>query len=503
MSSTEHAWDAIVVGSGFGGAVTAARLAQGGLRVLILERGDWWPSMPGNWPPLLGRANRRAGASQMLRGIRWSSPRLTRAITIKCNGLYELHQFDKMSCLVSSGVGGGSLVYTDMQVRPPDAYFAGFPPEINAADMRPHFDAVRQMLGAAPVPDQFPGDRAFENALAMSGIGVASYPDLALEFSAPPGISPGAGLGASDQPTDQDSSWMFTRSTLDRNYLPLAIGCGAELRALSEVTAIGPHARGWQVRYRDHRAKRTFIESTTRLVIAAGTFGTLRLLFAGRDKHRTLPRLSRSLGSRFSPNGDMATLLIGGSNHSEIQPKPTVTALLHRNIADHTAITGAFGIPLNQFNFPSLIAPTAGRGTILFGMGSGKLSATVTFDGQELHIREGRDDDAQIYHELENDAVSLARGYGVRHPFVNAPFGARSDRLLTVHPLGGAPIGTTPLDGVVDHTGAVFGHSGLFVVDGSTFPYAPGTPPSMTIAALAERQSSFIASYEPTQHKEQ
>ncbi|BBX30098.1 GMC oxidoreductase [Mycolicibacterium alvei] len=487
MPSAEHTWDAVVVGSGFGGSITAARLAQSGLRVLILERGGWWHNMPGTLPPPGSPGRRSKNALRMLRGVHWATPHVARTVTVAHGGLYELHQFDKISCLVASGVGGGSLVYTDMQVRPPDAYFAAYPPEITAAEMSPHFDSVKRMLGAAPIADRSPRREAFEKALAMADLGPPHHPDLALHSDAPTATDPKA----------------FTRSTLDRNYLPLATGCGAELRALSEVTAIGPHEGGWQIRYRDHAARRTYVESTTRLVLAAGTLGTLRLLFAGRDRHRTLPRLGRALGSRFNPNGDMATLLAGTPKDRGTRTEPTVTALLHRTLAEHTAITGAFGLPLNQFELPKAAARAIDRGTILFSMGSGTMSAQVAFDGHRLHIPEGRADDAHIYHELENDVVRLARGYGAKRIFVNAPFGARSDRAFTVHPLGGASIGTSPADGVVDHTGAVFGHPGLFIADGSILPCAPGTPPSMTIAALAERQSSFIAGYQPTSRKEQ
>jgi cholesterol oxidase len=73
------------------------------------------------------------------------------------------------------------------------------------------------------------------------------------------------------------------------------------------------------------------------------------------------------------------------------------------------------------------------------------------------------------------------------------PYGQGARSLLSVHPLGGVAVAESPEDGVVDHTGQVFGHPGLFVADGSLYPEAPGIPPSMTIAALAERQSSFIA----------
>lgn len=323
-------------------------------------------------------------------------------------------------------------MYTDMQVRPPDAYFAAYPQEVTAPDMRPHFDAVKQMLGASPSPSRPPRHEAFAKAVAMAGLGQPESPDLALEFSDFADTPAGAHNNGGNRPPGPDGASSFARSTLDRTYLPLAMKCGAELRPLSEVTAIGPHDGAWQIRYRDHTTHRTYIESTARLVLAAGTLGSLRLLFASRDKHGTLPRLGRALGSRFNPNGDMATLLVGIPALRGLRPEPTVSAVLHRSVAEHTAITGAFGFPLNQFRVPKPLAPVVRRSTILFGMGSGTMSAQVSFDGDELHIAEGRDDDTHIYSELEDDASRLARGYEAKRRFINVPFGARSDRLFTV-----------------------------------------------------------------------
>jgi cholesterol oxidase len=116
----------------------------------------------------------------------------------------------------------------------------------------------------------------------------------------------------------------------------------------------------------------------------------------------------------------------------------------------------------------------------------------VSFDGRGLTTDISRSFDAAVYDEIDKAVNRVARHYRPRR--FMSPFLTRKDRegLLTVHPLGGCSIGRNVQEGFTDHRGEVFGHRGLFVADGSLYPRSPGIAPSMTIAALAERQASLI-----------
>ncbi|WP_100470974.1 GMC oxidoreductase [Mycobacteroides abscessus] len=131
---------------------------------------------------------------------------------------------------------------------------------------------------------------------------------------------------------------------------------------------------------------------------------------------------------------------------------------------------------------------------LLFATGADKIPAAVEYDGRELHISASQDDDPELLTLERECAKSIAKELRPQRFYLNIPFG-RSNRLLTVHPLGGARIAATADPGLVDHTGHVFGPAGLFVADGSQLTAAPGVPPSMSIAALAERQNAHIAAY--------
>ncbi|WP_080732122.1 GMC oxidoreductase [Rhodococcoides fascians] len=461
---TKPTWDAIVVGSGFGGAVTAARLAESGHRVLILERGTWWD---GDRVPASGRT----GPLHMVRGVRYSTRSRSMSLGVRRHGLYELHQFDRLTCVVSSGVGGGSLVYTDMQVPPPDAYLDAFPDCIDAAEMRPHIDAVRTMLAPRPVAPIPQKARAFDRAVTAAGLGPVHFPDLAL----------------TSHPHGKPS-----RATMGTTYLPMALRHGAELRAMSEVVAMSQTPDGgWQVRYRDHERGRSYVESAPRLILSAGTLGTMRLLFDARDRLGTLPLVSSALGRGFTPNGDMVTVVHRTAQRVDSVAGPPITAYLTAE-GRRDFLTAEVGLRLHHMAPSAAAARLLPRTALLIGMGADRIASEATYDGRNLHLSTNRDDDSELFDRLAEHATAIASGYRAKRTIVNAPFGRGSTRLASVHPLGGVPMAESPTSGVVDTSGQVHNYPGLFVADGSILPSAPGIPPAMTIAAMAERISHQI-----------
>jgi len=493
-------WDAIVVGSGFGGAVAGARLAERGLRVLILERGPWWGPAAEERLRERRRAFPRgpAGIRKLVRGVHVARGSRGLDLTLHADGLYELHVFERLTCAVASGVGGGSLVYTNMQVEPEAGFFDAFPPEITAAELRPHFDAVRAMLRPRPVPAPPAKARAFERALAAAGLGEATYPDLAVAFGEPPASAASTSTAAPGHAGTciagcEDGS----KATLDRTYVPLAERHGAQVRALCAVRAIGRDpGGGYAVRVEDLAEGTTSLARAPRLVLAAGTLGTLRLLLAARDRHRTLPGLPAALGRGFTPNGDMAAVVHRAADAVESGAGPSICAYraAHDDAGRHRQLVAEVGLPLAALPLPRLARRRLSRSLVLFGMGRDRVASDVRLDARgRLRTAAGRGDDAPLFDEIATTMGAIGKSYRPRRTLVHAPFRPGSASLVSVHPLGGAAIASGPERGVVDHTGQVFGHPGLYVADGSLYPAAPGLPPSMTIAALAERIATFAA----------
>ncbi|MFQ5663289.1 MAG: GMC family oxidoreductase N-terminal domain-containing protein [Terriglobia bacterium] len=322
-------FDAVVVGSGFGGAVAACRLAERGRSVCVLERGRLW-------------AREDFPRAEQTNARWWFRPGAAgRAAE---SGLFDLRRFEGMNVIVAAGVGGGSLVYTNVQKIPPAAAFAGWPrqsrgwPEpISLHSLRPYYERVREMLEPQPIPHPLQRIAAFQASHAAAGrAGGVELPPLAIRW--------GEGdeervnrFGASQKSCNLCGQCVFgcdrhAKNTLDLNYLKRAEALGAEIWPLSQVIRLAPReagrpaAVGYEVSFRRlpdrgkpsaPREEKVFGRS---LYLAAGSLGTTELLLRSRDIDRTLPNLSPRLGQGWSANGDFFAGLVG----SQIPIVPTV-----------------------------------------------------------------------------------------------------------------------------------------------------------------------------------
>ncbi len=496
--------DVIVVGSGFGGAVTAARLSQRGLRVLILERGPWWGPAGGDQPAADRRAFPRGpwGIRKLVRSVRWARGRRARDLLLNPDGLFELHAFEHLDVITGSGVGGGSLIYTNVLEAPDDGFFAGaFPPELSASELRPYFDRVRALLRPVPLPSPFPQKNvAFATATDAAGLGPPHYPDLAIRFGRSPARrEPGLNAAGVLQSTCTHCGSCIlgcperAKTTLDLTYVPVALRHGAELRPLCEVVALGHGDRGYRLRYRDHRTGSLHHADAARVVLAAGSMNTMRLLFQARDRHRTLPAISPALGRGFSPNGDLLGLVLDPTTVADGSEGPALNAFVRvEHEGELRFIVGEVGLPLAALPLAAPLRRRAARAAGLIAMGRDSSTGVIEYDGVGLRSAVGRSIDPGVFASIEDALDRVAGRYRARRVWLNAPSGRGAERLGTVHPLGGCAVACAPADGVVDHRGQVFGHPGLFVADGSLYPRSPGIPPSLTIAALAERQAALM-----------
>ncbi|AHI00576.1 hypothetical protein GCM10010174_63340 [Kutzneria viridogrisea] len=549
--NTEHA-DVVVVGSGFGGSVSAYRLAAAGLSVVLLERGRAYP--PGSF----------ARTPAEMRRNFWDPQRRT-------YGLFDVLEFRGFDSLVSAGLGGGSLIYANVLLRKDEHWFVRDEPvpgggyetwPVSRADLDPHYDAVERMLSPVRYPFEHPvyADTPKTHAMreAAAGLGLDwQLPPLGVSFAPRPGAEPGIGLPIIPAPYGNLHDALRrtcrlcgecdvgcndgAKNSLDHTYLSAAAAAGADLRTLCEVQALRPGPRGgYQLRYLRHdpltgEAVSQRIDCD-RLVLAAGTFGTTRLLLGNRAR---LPGLSDALGTRFSGNGDVIAFLLRA--HKDGVPRPlhasrgpviTSTLRVPDGLDGHPGTGRGFylqdaGYPLfldwlvQSADLPGEVARmaafAANRVGALVGsllgrnspddlehgigalLGDGTLSvSSLPLLGMGRDVPDGvmrlRDGELDVSWTTATSreyidrvrATMRAIAQELDGEYLDNPLWLRK-RTAVAHPLGGAPIGHHPGEGVCDPYGQVFGHPGLYVADGAAMPGPVGANPSLTIAALADR----------------
>lgn len=489
-------WDAIVVGSGFGGAVAAARLAERGLQVLILERGPWWGPAGADQAETVRREfPRGARLPKLLRNVRRPRHRGRGEWLANVDGLFEIHDFSDLTVFTGSGVGGGSLVYTNMQVQPSADYFAAWPAELRGGEMDVYYDRVRQMLRPAPQMSETAKLSLFRQAANGQKI---VLPDLAIAQGDPE--RPRALLntaGVEQQTCNHCGECIIgcnhkAKTTLDLTYIPWALKHGACLQPLAEVQRLEVSGEGYQIYFQDHIDGYLRSAKARRVYLAAGTLNSLRLLLRAKHRDRTLPSLSTQLGQRFCGNGDMGTLILGARAGKADTRGPSVGGYVaYQDVAGYSHLVAEGGLPGMAFPANFLYKPLLDRSYFLLAMGRDQPSGVVSLVGGGIDVAYGRGHSQARYDAIESASLALAQGYRARKVLANMPHGAGSNRLASVHPTGGAAAADSAATGVVDHGGQVFGYRGLYVVDGSVYPAPPGIPPSMTIAAFAERVAAL------------
>ena len=518
-------FDVIVVGSGFGGAITACRLAEAGYRVLILERGRRWDKT--NYP--------RKPEDPWL----WNQKQPERE-----NGWLDLRCFPRMTVAQGAAVGGGSLIYANISCEAPREVFStGWPREITYDELKPYYDTVATFMNVKKIPaNQWTSRmKLMKEAAEAIGHGDRFQPlDLAVSFDPEwtyeqddphdlakskrflnaQGVEQGTcvHLGNCDIGCDVDA-----RNTLDRNYIPWAERHGAQVRALHLVTDIEPMPGGFRVRYDDLKGgTRAAGSETARIVIlGAGSLGSTELLLRCREVIGSLPAISPRLGQNWSSNGDFLTPALYPNRRVSPTRGPTISSAI--NFLDRSEEGQSFWI--EDGGFPDLLVdyfrrleqePPAGlRARLLLASVRQLLRDGEPFRGVMPWFAQSVDAANGTLHLKRMDgACSLDLSWDVtksrqaidavvkmHHRLAAATGGTAlvppawffAHDLITPHPLGGCNMGDEPSNGVVDHRGEVFGYRNLYVADAAIIPEALGVNPSRTIGALAERVAKIIA----------
>jgi len=510
-------WDFLIIGSGFGGSVSGLRLVEKGYRVLMLEKG------------------RRFSARDFARS-NWNLRRWLWAPALGCRGIFKMSFLRHVTVLSGVGVGGGSLCYANTLPTPKDEFFS-LPSWGGLADwkreLEPHYATALHMLGAAQNPRETYADQVLREVGVEIGRGDHIQPArVAVHFGEPGKTVPDPYFGGEGP---DRTGCIFcgacmtgcrhdAKNTLDKNYLWLAEKRGLRIEADTEVTWVRPlDDGGYEVDARSGagwfgKRKRTF--TSRNVIFAGGVVGTVPLLLKLKSRSQGLPRLSDRVGDFVRTNSealigvttradrDMAegiaiTSVLHTDEHSHLEPvrygqgSGFFRLLMAPHVPGEKAavrllrvVAAVVGHPL-KFLRAYFVDDWARRTMILLYMRTleGHLRMRLGPLGLTTALAEGPAPSAAI-----PEATDLARR--VERKVDGFAGSLLSETVLgtptTAHILGGACMGATREEGVIDHKHRVFGYDGLYVIDGAAMSANPGVNPSLTITALAERAMSFV-----------
>lgn len=560
----DNHYSAVIIGSGFGGSVMAYRLAEAGLQVCLLERGKAYP--PNSFP---------RSPYKMKRNFWDPSEGLY--------GMFDVWSFRGLGSVISSGLGGGSLIYANVLIRKDEKWFVkedlnkgGYEYwPVTRADLDPHYDRIEKMMNVQKYPFDHPPynetskTKAFK--IAAEELKLDWYlPNLAVTF-ANEGEEPIPGEPIKEQHRNLHDRTRYTcrlcgecdvgcnygsKNTLDYNYLSEAKRLKADIKTLCEVRSFEPRdGGGYTIHYVEHDVELEGQKFNTRdpqklplqtitadqLILSAGTLGSTYLLLKNRS---AFPHISNKLGTRFCGNGDLLSIALKARDTSTGKPVPRI---LDPNYGP--VITSTIRVPgkedgaegrgfyIQDAGYPDFVSWMAEmfqtvpalwslrsyltnliwswlRGT---GPKNSELSAQISrlFGNTELsagslpllgmgrdipdgnmRLRDGKLDidwrkfaSESYFDRVRSTMQEIASVLGAK--FQDNPTWYLN-RLITVHALGGCPMGRDENEGVVNSYGEVFNYPGFFIADGSVMPGPVGANPSLTIAALSDRFSERV-----------
>jgi len=520
-------YDVLVVGSGFGGSVTALRLTEKGYRVGVLE----------------------AGARFEDRDFADTSFDVKRYLFRPEVGCYGIQRIDALrDCLIVSGagVGGGSLVYANTLYEPLPAFYTD--PQWShitdwKSELAPYYDQAKRMLGVVENPLRTPADDVMEQVATEMGVADTFHPTPVGVFFGRPGDEAGQTVpdpffgGAGPERTAcigcgecMSGCRHNAKNTLVKNYLHLAEKNGARVLPLTTVTRVAPRpSGGYEVHVKFTKAKTgrrsaRRVLTADQVVFAASSLGTQRLLHRMRDEGH-LPKLSERLGFLSRTNSESIMGAIAPDTKVDYSQGIAITSSFHPDQDTHIEPVrygkGSNVMSLMQTVLTDGDAPEPRWRTWLREMWAQRRNVADLYD---LKHWSERTVIALVMQSLDNSITTYTKrvpgtrkryltskqGHGVPNPTwipagnvavrlmarimggtPGGSIGEPFNRPLTAHFLGGCAIGDSPETGVIDPYQRLYGHPGLHVADGSAVTANLGVNPSLTITAQAERAMSF------------
>jgi cholesterol oxidase len=425
-------------------------------------------------------------------------------LTLNNSGMFEVFSYPGLDVLVVSAVGGGSHGWLGLLVKPQDpAYWRGRHPQLDPAQVEKYYDKVLADMGAVLLSKAHALPHSIWKHLPTSPDSrcVPAEPQPYLAMKLPYSPSEAGQVTESDHGVkrricafDGDGflgSRGGAKASVDFIYLAPVLNKGATIRDLCEVTKITRRMSAdgveYSVYFSDLRSKREEVIRAKRVILAAGTMNTLRLLFAGSAEPGGLGPMP-CLGRTFGGNGDLVGAWFKESAEPTMFQSPPVLGRFKVDGQD-IPFTGIGGLPgLDTLPLPARVKKKLAKTVLMVGMGADTGKATTRFEKGRLEV--DYDPEQQpIFQNIRKAFGALEDQSGLKTWAIRKPF--------TFHPWGGACLGAGPDHGVVDHNGEVYGNPGLFVADGSALPAAPGTPPSLTIAAWAHHVADRLAQRAP------
>ncbi|MGQ4599741.1 GMC oxidoreductase [Nocardia sp. R6R-6] len=514
-------FDVLVIGSGFGGSVTALRLVEKGYHVGLLEAG-------------------RRFADDELPKTSWELKKFLWAPALGCYGIQRIHPLRNVLILGGAGVGGGSLNYANTLYVPPEPFFQDSQWR-GITDWReeltPYYERAQQMLGVVRNPHMTPADEVFKAVADDMGVGDTFVQTPVGVFFGEPGKTVPdpyfGGVGPERTGCVECGDCMVgckygAKNTLVKNYLYLAEKAGAEVIAMTTVTAIRPHPDGtWDVstvRTGAWTRKNPQTRTAAHVVLAAGTRGTQKLLFAMRDQG-VLPNLSDRLGVLTRTNSES----IVGAATKKVTPGVdftegvAITSSIHPTPDTHIEpvrygkgsnsmgllqtlmVDGGGRIPRwlrflgmvlrHPMDLLSFLSTENWSERTIISLVMQHLDNSITtytkrgLFGRKLTSKQGHGEPNPTWIPVGNDVTRR-----VAEKIGGIPGGSWGEVVnipLTAHFLGGAVIGADAAHGVIDGYHRVYGYPTLSVVDGAAVSANLGVNPSLTITAQAERAAAY------------
>ncbi|MFC7221167.1 GMC oxidoreductase [Streptomyces polyrhachis] len=540
-ADTGYDYDVIVIGSGFGGSVSALRLTEKGYRVAVLEAG-------------------RRFTRETLPKNSWDTRNFLWAPRLGCYGIQRIHLMSNVMILAGAGVGGGSLNYANTLYVPPAPFFQdrqwGHITDWEG-ELKPYYAQAQRMLGVRLNPTMTPSDVHLKAAAEKMGCGDTFH-------MAPVGVffgdgndadgvkaAPGeevpdpffGGAGPSRKACTECGECMTgcrhgAKNTLNENYLYLAEKAGAEVRPMTTVVGLAEHPDGGYAVTTvptDKRRKGTkTVLRAEKVVVAAGTYGTQTLLHTMRDTGK-LPRLSARLGELTRTNSEALTGAFAiprrwrrkhPGQELDFTKGVAITSSIHPNATTHVEPVryGKGSNAMGALCMPGHHHRRTALGRFLSGLFRGYLRNPLLIPvnlianhwserviiGLVMQTHDNSLNTSRKKRGLGKGLLTAAQGHGEPNPVfipeaktaadaVAAELGGISgtnigemlSTPLTAHFLGGCPIGDSAQTGVIDPYHRLYGHPGISVVDGAAVSANLGVNPSLTITAQAERAMSL------------